>query len=138
MAFENVDVTSLRQALNSCKNSINYRTSKTIINNISNPAVWQSDQQPVLKEAMEKLINIRYRNLEDKLEDYQIITNYIEDYQKLSKQNQIYTTECNNLRKEMNDDNRNTIQNKISSNKNKIESNETKMEIIIEKIKKLI
>lgn len=138
MAFENVNVTSLKKALSLCEESINYNTSKTIINNISNPNIWQSDQQPILKEAMEKLINIRYGNLKKKLEDYQIIANYIEEYQKLNEQIQNYTKECNSLKKEINDDNKRTMQNKIENLQNKIENNESRMEIIIRKIKELI
>ena len=35
MAFENVDVSSLRNALTQCKNSINHSTTDELINNIS-------------------------------------------------------------------------------------------------------
>ena len=67
MAFENVDVSSLRNALTQCKNSINHSTTNELMNNISNTSVWQASDQANLKKALTKLENERYKNLEDKI-----------------------------------------------------------------------
>ena len=73
MAFENVDVSSLRNALTQCKNSINHSTTDELINNISN--------------ALTKFGNERYKNLEDKINSYFTVVSYIEKYQNLQKEN---------------------------------------------------
>ena len=54
MAFENVDVSSLRNALTQCKNSINHSTTNELMNNISNTSVWQASAQANLKKALTK------------------------------------------------------------------------------------
>ena len=141
MAFENVNVTSLRNALNNCEDRINYSRSKELINNISNPNVWQSDSQPILKEALEKLINVRYKDLEGKLEDYKLACNYIEEYQELAKQNQDLLATNKSLQRDLyNDDNEKiaSIERKINNNKGQINSNENRMEVLERQVNGLI
>ena len=141
MAFENVNVTSLRNALNNCEDRINYSRSKELINNISNPNVWQSDSQPILKEALEKLINVRYKDLEGKLEDYKLACNYIEEYQELAKQNQNLLATNKSLQRDLyNDDNEknSSIERKINNNKGQINSNENRMEVLERQVNELV
>ena len=141
MAFENVNVTSLRNALNNCEDRINYSRSKELINNISNPNVWQSDSQPILKEALQKLINVRYKDLEGKLEDYKLACNYIEEYQELAKQNQNLLATNKSLQRDLyNDDNEKnvSIERKINNNKGQINSNENRMEVLERQVNGLI
>lgn len=87
MAFENVDVSSLRNALIQCKNSINYSTINELLNNISNVSIWQTSAQVNLKNALTKLANERYKNLEYKINSYFDIVSYIEKYQNLQNEN---------------------------------------------------
>ena len=140
MAFENVKVVSLRNALNNCEDRINYSRSKELINNISNPNVWQSDLQPILKEALEKLINVRYKDLESKLEDYKLACNYIEEYQELAKQNQNLLASNKSLQRDLYDDNeKNTsVERKINNNKSQINSNENRMEVLERQVNELV
>ena len=141
MAFENVNVVSLRNALNNCEDRINYSRSKELINNISNPNVWQSDSQPILKEALQKLINVRYKDLEGKLEDYKLACNYIEEYQELAKQNQNLLATNKSLQRDLyNDDNEKnvSIERKINNNKGQINSNENRMEVLERQVNGLI
>ena len=141
MAFENVNVVSLRNALNNCEDRINYSRSKELINNISNPNVWQSDLQPILKEALEKLINVRYKDLESKLEDYKLACNYIEEYQELAMQNQNLLASNKSLQRDLyNDENeKNTyVERKINNNKSQINSNENRMEVLERQVNELV
>ena len=141
MAFENVNVVSLRNALVTCEDRINYSRSKALINEISNPNVWQSDSQPILKEALEKLINVRYKDLEGKLEDYKLACNYIEEYQELAKQNQNLLATNKSLQRDLyNDDNEKnvSIERKINNNKGQINSNENRMEVLERQVNGLI
>lgn len=87
MAFENVNVSSLRNALTQCKNSINHNTTDELINSISNASVWQTSAQTTLKSALTKISNERYKNLENKINSYFDIVSYIEKYQNLQKEN---------------------------------------------------
>ena len=141
MAFENVNVVSLRNALVTCEDRINYSRSKALINEISNPNVWQSDLQPILKEALEKLINVRYKDLEGKLEDYKLACNYIEEYQELAKQNQNLLATNKSLQRDLyNDDNEknSSIERKINNNKGQINSNENRMEVLERQVNELV
>ena len=88
MAFENINVTSLRSALTQCKNTINYTRTSELINSISNTSVWQSSSQKKLKNALTKLETERYKNLEDKINLYLNIVSYIEKYKNLQSENQ--------------------------------------------------
>lgn len=84
MAFENVNVSSLKNSINSCIDSINYSSSKEIIEKISSNNIWQASSRDNFKRALTKLVDVRYKNLEKKLKDYLKITDMIEEYQKLS------------------------------------------------------
>lgn len=87
MAFENVDVSSLKNALTQCKNSINHSTTDELLNNVSNSSIWKTSSQTNLKNALSKFKNERYKNLEDKIDSYFNIVSYIEKYQNLQKEN---------------------------------------------------
>lgn len=87
MAFENVNVSSLKNALTQCKNSIDHSTTDELINNISNASVWQTSAQTNLKNALTKFGNERYKNLEDKINSYFDVVSYIEEYQTLQEEN---------------------------------------------------
>jgi hypothetical protein len=87
MAFETVDVSSLKNSINSCKNSINHKTTDSLIESVSNNAVWQTDAKNNLKKSLERLNNERYNPLEQKLESYLAIASMIEEYQSLVKEN---------------------------------------------------
>ncbi len=84
MAFENVNVSSLKNSINSCIDSINYSSSKEIIGKISSNNIWQASSRDNFKRALTKLVDVRYKNLEKKLKDYLKIADMIEEYQKLS------------------------------------------------------
>ena len=87
MAFENVDVSSLKNALTQCKNSINHSTTDELLNNVSNSSIWKTSSQTNLKNSLSKFKNERYKNLEDKIDSYFNIVSYIEKYQNLQKEN---------------------------------------------------
>ena len=87
MAFENVDVSSLKNALTQCKNSINHSTTDELLNNVSNSSIWKTSSQTNLKNALSKFKNERYKNLEDKIDSYFNIVSYIDKYQNLQKEN---------------------------------------------------
>lgn len=101
MAFESVNTTSLRNALNQCKNSINHNTSKELINSISNKNTWESESQENLKRALTALNDVRYSELEETINNYLSIVNDIERYQTLQKTNTSLRQQCNNLQRSL-------------------------------------
>lgn len=86
MAFEEVNVTSARNALNSCLNTINYSKTSQIITNIQNNDIWNTKSRDVLKEALDKMINIKYKELTNKLNLYLTTIGLIEQYKNLQNQ----------------------------------------------------
>ena len=97
MAFESVNVSSLRSALMQCKNSINHSTTNNLISNISNPNVWQASSQTTLKNALTKLENERYKDLENKIDSYLVVVSYIERYKNLQSENNSLENQYNSL-----------------------------------------
>lgn len=87
MAFENVNVSSLRSAINSSKDSLNSNTSSQLINNISDANVWSTDSKETLKKSLSKLVDEKYKDLKDKLDSYLNIITKIEEYKTLDKEN---------------------------------------------------
>lgn len=97
MAFENVDVSNLRNALTQCKDSINHSITDELIDNISNTSIWQTSAQTNLKNALVNFRNERYKNLENKINDYINIISDIEKYQKMQKENKSLADQYSSL-----------------------------------------
>lgn len=134
MAFENINVISLKNAINSCINSINYNSSKEIINKISGSDIWNTESKKNFERALTKLINIRYLELENKLKNYLKIADKIEEYQKLSSVNASTQIELANIMNELNElTNENeiaTLNDQVSNLKKEIDNNEIKLTTI--------
>lgn len=120
MAYENINVTSLRSSINSCLNSINYTKINQIINQISSNDIWNADSKSTFKNALEKLID-RNEQLEKELKNYLNVVNLIEEYQKLDTKNVNSSSDLSNINKEL------SVLNQIDrnySNQGKQNSNE--------------
>ena len=134
MAFENINVISLKNAINSCINSINYNSSKEIINKISGSDIWNTESKKNFERALTKLINIRYLELENKLKNYLKIADRIEEYQKLSSVNASTQIELTNIMNELNELTNETeiatLNDQVSNLKKEIDNNEIKLTTI--------
>lgn len=97
MAFENVNVDSLRNALNSCKNSINHTISENLIGNIEESSNWVSSAKHNLNKSLNTLTNERYKSLEQLIDKYLEVTNYIGEYKQLEQENKELSQQYNNL-----------------------------------------
>lgn len=96
MAFESVDVTSLRNSINSCKASLNHSASQNLITSLSS-SIWQAGAKQVLINALDKLNNERYKKLEDTLDTYLTIADKIQNYKNLEQQNRNLRNEISSL-----------------------------------------
>lgn len=134
MAFENINVISLKNAINSCMNSINYNSSKEILNKISGSDIWNTESKKNFERALTKLINIRYLELENKLKNYLKIADKIEEYQKLSSVNASSQIELTNIMNELNELTNETeiatLNDQVSNLKKEIDNNEIKLTTI--------
>lgn len=156
MAFESVDVNSLKSALTQCRNSINFNTTNQLMNNISNSSVWQSDSQKNLKNAMSTLVNKRYAELIEKLNNYSNVVSYIEQYKSLESENASLERESNDLSRRLYRDETyeiktsvkgrvktetrvrtvkdSGVENSINNIRNRINNNNSKMETLKNKV----
>lgn len=96
MAFENVNVASLKSNLEACKNYINNSISEELPANIMNADIWYSDARGTLKNALDRL-NSLYDALENRINHYLSVANQIEQYQNLVSENQKLESEYSNL-----------------------------------------
>ena len=94
MAFENVDVGSLRSSLNSCKNSLKCSAGKEFMSSAG--SIWQGSAKDNLIKNLDKLYNEKYKKLEELLDKYLGVCGEIEHYKKLE-------SDCAKLSEEIED-----------------------------------
>lgn len=93
MAYENVDVTRARNAINQCLNSINYNNSSNILNDSKDNKNWNADSKTTFRTALDTLVNTRYKELKDYLNQCLTTINNIEKYKNLQSQNATYDSQ---------------------------------------------
>ena len=86
MAYENVDVYSLKNAIVNCKNSINFQREKSIINDISQKNIWSCSAKNTLINAMNDLFNNKISKLDGAYNNFEYMTQKIAEYQEYKKQ----------------------------------------------------
>ncbi len=96
MAFENINVGSLRSSLISCKDSINSNISANLGSKIINSDIWHCNCRNNLYSSLMVLENL-YKNLRGKIDHYLSLVNYIENYQNLVSENQNLEKEYKSL-----------------------------------------
>ena len=60
MAFESINVSSLKNSLIACRNSLNHNISERLIFDLVNPSIWLCDSKKVLQDSIYKLNNIMF------------------------------------------------------------------------------
>lgn len=80
MNFDSVNVASLKNAINSCKSSIDYSKSEQIISDIASNSVWNAKSKENFSKALNKLINEKYKKLEKKLDECMQLAGGIEKH----------------------------------------------------------
>ena len=102
MAYESVDVTRAKNAINNCLNSIRHETSSDIINNLPNNSNWVADSKTTFTGAVGKLVNTRYKDLEDYLKKCLTTLDNIQSYKDLQSQNDTINYQINSKTNELN------------------------------------
>ncbi len=153
MAFESVDVISLKNSIRACREAINYDTSSGLIGSISNNNVWECASRDNLKKALETLVNNRYKELEKQLDSALAVANLIGEYKNLEQDNIDYKKRISSLKNDLYRNEEKTtkdadgndktttekvkdesVEQKINSFENRIEVNKDAMEAIVNKV----
>lgn len=156
MAYENVDVEKAKKAINDCLNSINHRQTSAMLSDLKGNSNWTASSKDTYLEAVDTLVNVRYKDLVDYLNKSLENLNNIEQVQKLQAQSKDSDTKLTGKRNELDIANKkynamedknstearqlknridniksemNNLQNSISSNTNDIASIQSKIEI---------
>lgn len=88
--YSKINITYARDAINYIKNTLNCRASENIINLLNDSTYWQGESKTIFTDALTKQRDTNYKNLENKLEDYLTIINYMESWQQLNNENKDY------------------------------------------------
>jgi len=133
--FDDVDVGSLVNAINSCKSSLDYSTTESLISSISNSSVWEADCKSNLKTAMEKLI-VRNKDIEKMLDHCLSVASLIERYKSLEEEQDILRENCEYYRQMMAEDEENASYYgaKLDSALRRIDAIEQEKKVILNKI----
>lgn len=142
MAFENINVSYLREALTQCKDSINHESTDQLIYDVSDTSIWQTDAQANLIKALTKLTTERYKELEDKINSYFIIVEKIEKYQELQIENRELNQQLSYLNLKVqsadSDDSRSLYKTQLHELQMKINDNELTMQNLEKMVSNLI
>ena len=126
MAYENVDVSRAKNAINNCLNSIRHAASDDIISQVPGSTNWVSDSKSTFVSAVDKLVNTRYKELVDYLNKSLKTLDQIDNYKKLQTQNASYDSQIRSKSSELN-----TLRNKYNrmDDKSTTEARNTKTKI---------
>lgn len=142
MAFENINVSYLREALTQCKDSINHESTDQLIYDVSDTSIWQTAAQANLIKALTKLTTERYKELEDKINSYFIIVEKIEKYQELQIENRELNQQFSYLNLKVqsadSDDSRSLYNTQLHELQMKINDNELTMQNLEKMVSNLI
>ncbi|MBR3117107.1 MAG: hypothetical protein IKF36_04460 [Bacilli bacterium] len=140
MAYENVDVSRAKNAINNCLNSLNHPSSDNFLSTLPGNTNWVADSKNTFVSAVDKLVNVRYKELKDYLNQCLTTLDNIEKYQNLQSQNATYNSQLSSKNNELNihRNNYRNMNDKTTSEaknlKNKIDRLETEIRDLNRKI----
>ena len=138
MTFENVDIESLRIAINACIETLNIESLTELENSLSN--ICETEAGKHLNKSINKLINVRYKELKDYLEKCNNIVNYIEEYKKLELENIELQKQYENLQMQLtgNEIVDNITKEQMLNISEEIEANILEMETLVSNVSSMI
>ena len=143
MALQDIDVASLRGAINACLNSLDNSYSTEIASSLASDSVWSGQAKSNLKQALETLSTTRYDELKEKLNAYLLVADSIEDYQTLYSEIKDLESKLSNKRTSLYYMNNNSssvtnTETKLRNEINSIESEISEKNISLESLEKSI
>ena len=138
MTFENVDIESLRIAINACIETLNIESLTELENSLSN--ICETESGKHLNESIYKLINVRYKELKDYLEKCNTIVTYIEEYKKIEFENIELQKQYENLQMQLtgNEIVDNITKEQMLNISKEIEANTLEMETLVSNVSIMI
>ena len=138
MTFENVDVENLRKAINACIETLNIESLTELENSLSN--ICETESGKHLNESINKLINVRYKELKDYLEKCNTIVTYIEEYKKIEFENIELQKQYENLQMQLtgNEIVDNITKEQMLNISKEIEANTLEMETLVSNVSIMI
>lgn len=101
MAFESVDVASAKRALNDCLNKLDDNKSIKVMSGIKNNKVWNTSSRDTLYDALNQLVNTKYKNIRKKINEYLTAMSKIEEYKNNELQKNSKTNEINDYQEKI-------------------------------------
>lgn len=143
MALQDIDVASLRGAINACLNSLDNSYSTEIASSLASDSVWSGQAKSNLKQALETLSTTRYDELKEKLNAYLLVADSIEEYQTLYSEIKDLESKLSNKRTSLYYMNNNSssvtnTETKLRNEINSIESEISEKNISLESLEKSI
>jgi len=99
--FDKVNVSSLNSAISNCKNNLQDGRARAALNGISSGTVWQANAKSQLVDALEDLVNNKYKRLVVELENCSKMSKLISNYKDLEDENKSLRKRINNLEDEL-------------------------------------
>ena len=96
MAFESIDVSSLKNSLNSCKNQLNNSISTGLVSSIIDDNIWVCNSRYNLKKALLNLNDI-YSQLENEINQFIGVADAIQEYKNMQSKVEELKIEYSNL-----------------------------------------
>lgn len=117
MDYNDLDTTLLKNSINQCINSINFKNIEKILQDINDNGIWNTKSREKFKNDLNMFINNDYKKLQNNLNEFMEITNQIDKYK--NKSNEI--NKIDNLLIDLN--------NKIDTNNKNIDKDKIKENI---------
>lgn len=141
MAYENINVMKLRNALNNLDSiMVNKRDLSKTEGNL-NATNWSENSRVMIKNALVEMEDI-YEKIKDYIGNCKMATNYIEEYKKLDNENKQYQKRIERIKDEINsaseDKDTSNLEDKVFNYDNNIAANNLKKKNLKEKINSLI
>lgn len=100
--FDNIDVASAKRALTDCLNKLNEKKSIKVMTGIKNNKIWNTPARDTLYDALNKLVNEKYKNIREKITNYLNVMSKIEEYKNNEALKNSKNNDINNYQEKLN------------------------------------
>lgn len=101
MAYESIDVSKARNAINNCLNSLRHNASDKYLYELRTSKEWVADSKSTFLTGLDTLVNTRYVELKNYLNKCLTALDNIEKYQKMQSLSTTYNSQLAGKRVEL-------------------------------------
>lgn len=99
--FDEVSVSNLNSAISNCKSNLQGGNTSKALSGLSSGTVWQANAKSKLVDALEDLVNNKYKKLVTELENCSKMSSLISNYKSLDEENKSLRRRINSLEDEL-------------------------------------